>query len=69
MKILFESHPTYQDDVKIGIHWYKHKRKEWKGFTTTLVFLLRSLSITVVDNYAAYDCVINKRKKWNPNAT
>lgn len=64
MKIWFEKSYSFSDEVKIGINWSKHKRKEWKGFTIDIIFLKWWFLLHYVDNYKEYCKIINYRYKY-----
>lgn len=53
----------YDDEnLLFGVASYKHKRKEWKGFTIHFNFLKWLLAIKAVDNFPEYDRVVNMRR-------
>ena len=64
MKFLFDwCHMFGSDDnVKIGINWYKHHpRYKWKGITFTLYLIWWQFNLTYVNNYVAYKARFESR--------
>ncbi len=63
MKIWFNYYHPYQEDVKLGLDWYLHKRKEWKGFTISIILYKRCLDINIVSNYKEYNRIVNRKPR------
>lgn len=67
MKLWFESTNNYlrdEEHVQFGCISYRHKRKEWKGFTIHLFFLDRGISLNYVSNFVEYQRVMNYRHSF-----
>jgi hypothetical protein len=67
MKFWFECCMNFYDDcptLMIGLGGYRHKRSEWKGFTLQFLFIKWIIQFHYVDNWEAYDTIVNKRKRY-----
>lgn len=64
MRIWFESCSNYlrdEEHVQCGVISYRHKRKEWKGWTVSVFFLNGGFSLNYVDNFAEYTRIMDRR--------
>lgn len=81
MRIWFESCSNYlksdETHLQFGVVSYWHKRKEWRGFTVSVLFIERGFSFNYVNDFKAYTEVMNRRytpysqrrRKREPNST
>lgn len=67
MKLWFQLTFNYlrdEENVQFGIVSYWHKRKEWKGFTISIFFLDRGISLNAVNNFKAYTEVMTRKFRF-----
>lgn len=64
MRAWFESCSNYlrsdNENLHFGVVAYRHKRKEWKGFTVSVFILDGGFSFNYVNNYTAYKEVMDR---------
>lgn len=68
MRLWFENCYSWlyeEENVYFAVTYAKpHPNHPWKGFTLSMHLYKWILLFNYVDNYEAYDCVINQRKRY-----